>query len=450
MSQTRSLIQYKRRHTSALRSAILAATVFCGLALAQTTTPLVTIQDTLFMADGARFNGTLTIRWSTFDTTNGTIVQQSRTVSVTNGNLQVLLAANAGAPSPANSYSVAYQSDGREQFGESWTVPQVTRSLKVAEVRTGTYSSSTATGSVGNQTPIAQSAVVGLLTELAQRPTKGPGFGVGSVAVINQSGQIETAAGNIGDCVYVDGTAGACGGPSPQFFDAEIPGGVVDGVNQTFTLANPPSGTSLMLFRNGMYMKAGFDYNLTSTIVQFVSGAIPQPEDTLVASYRIDSSAGNVGNIVTEGTNRRTLLAQVLCSSAGRSSNRDAWGSLGTCEIPAGALNPGDRIEVRYNYSHTGTTVGFDAQVLWGTNAILLRHGNAQDAALVGHSDASIATTGAQITTESWGTVLPFLPAIVSVNPQSGVKIDILGKMDSEGPDTLALTNLTVLRYPGN
>ena len=450
MNQTRSLLQYKRRHTSALRSAILAVTVFCGLALAQTTIPLVTIQDTLFTADGARFNGTLTIRWSTFDTTNGTIVQQSRTVSVTNGNLQVQLAANAGAPSPANFYAVAYQSSGKEQFGESWTVPQASRALKVAEVRTGTYSTSTPNGTVGNQTPIAQSAVVGLLTELAQRPTKGPGFGVGSVAVINQSGQIETAVGNIGDCVYVDGTAGACGGPTPQFFDAETPGGVVDGVNQTFTLANPPSGTSLMLFRNGMYMKAGFDYTVNLTIIEFVSGATPQPQDTLVASYRIDPSAGNVGNIVTEGTNRRTLLAQVLCSSAGGSSNRNTWASLGACEIPAGALNPGDRIEVRYNYTHTGTTVGFDAQVLWGTNGILLRHGNSQDAALVGHSEASIATAGTQITTESWGTVLPFLPAIASVNAQSGVKIDILGKMDAEGTEALALTNFTVLRYPGN
>ena len=89
----------------------------------------------------------------------------------------------------------------------------------------------------------------------------------------------------MGDCVYVDGTAGACGGPSPSFFDAEVPGGVVDGTNRTFTLANPPSGSSLMLFRNGMYMKAGFDYNLSAEVIQFVAAATPQPQDTLVASY---------------------------------------------------------------------------------------------------------------------------------------------------------------------
>lgn len=448
MRHTPSLIQFTPRHATALRGVILAATALCGLALAQNSP--VTIQDTLFMADGARYNGTLTIRWSTFDANNGTIVQQSRTVAVANGNLQVPLAANSLAPAPANSYSVSYQSDGREQFSEAWTVPQVSRSLKVAEVRTGTYSGSSNSGSIGNQAPIAQSAVVGLLSELAQRATKGPGFGVGSVAFINQSGQIETAAGNVGDCVYVDGTAGLCGAPSPQFFDAEIPGGVVDGTNTTFTLANPPSGASLMLFRNGMYMKAGSDYTLTAEIVNFVAGATPQPQDTLIASYRIDPSAGNTGNIVTGGLNRRTLLAQVVCSAAGRTNDRDTWASLGACNIPDSALNPGDRFEIRYNLGHTGTTAGFDVQVLWGNTAIILRHGSVQDAAVVGHADASVSATGAQITTNSWGTVLPLLPGIIQAGIQNGLKVDVLGKMDSRGTDTIGLINLTVLRYPGN
>ncbi|HXJ41587.1 MAG TPA: hypothetical protein VNH18_20080, partial [Bryobacteraceae bacterium] len=343
-------------------------------------TSLVTIQDTLFMADGIRFNGTLTIHWSTFDATNGIIVQQSRSLAVTNGNLQVQLTANAGALPPANSYTVNYQSDGREQFSESWTIPQVSRTLKVAEVRTGTFSGSTSGGTLDNQTPIAESAVVGLLTDLSQRPTKGPGFGLGSVAFINQSGQIETAAGNVGDCVYVDGTAGACGSASPQFLDAETPGGVVDGANQTFTLANAPSGSSLMLFRNGMYMKAGFDYTLTSSTIQFVPEDTPQPEDTLVASYRIDPSAGNVGNLV-DGVNARTLLAQVLCSATGRSSSSVTWSSLGACDVPGGALRPGDRIEVRFNFAHTGAAEAFDTQVLWGSTPILLRHGGNQDSA---------------------------------------------------------------------
>ncbi len=436
-----------RQRAATFGCALLAAALFCSTLLAQN--QLVTIQDTLFMADGIRFSGTLLIRWNTFDTNSGTIVQQSRTVVVSNGNLQVQLAANATAPAPANSYSVAYQSDGREQFSEAWTVPQVSRSLKVAEVRTGTFSGAGGggSGSVGNQTPIAESAIVGLVADLAQRPVKGPGFGTGSIAVINQSGQVETVVGNVGDCVYVDGTTGACGAPSPQFFDAETPGGVVDGTNTTFTLANPPSGTSLQLFRNGIYMKAGFDYNLTNSTVQFVAGAIPQPQDTLVASYRIDPSAGNIGNINSGDVGRRTGLAQVLCSSGGRTSISNAWYTLGACDIPAAALHAGDRFEIRFNFSHSGSTSGFDVQAVWGTTAFLLRHGSALDAAVVGRAEASVSTAGVQLTTESWGTVLPLLPGIASANSQSGLKIDFLGKLDAVGTDTLGIS-YTILRYP--
>src|SRR5206468_1481687 len=128
-----------------------------------------------------------------------------------------------------------------------------------ADVRTGKIASGGTTA--GNQTPILESTVVGLLADLSQRPVKGPGFGTGSVAVINNDGQIETAVGSLGDCVFVDGTTGPCGsGSEPVFVDAETPGGLVDGSNRTFTLANAPEGSSLMLFRNGIYTKAGFDY----------------------------------------------------------------------------------------------------------------------------------------------------------------------------------------------
>ncbi len=81
----------------ALGKKMLLLAAFCGLAWGQT--GLTTIQDTLFKADGTLYNGSLTIQWSTFDTTNpGTIVQQSTTVAVINGNLFTLLAPNATAP----------------------------------------------------------------------------------------------------------------------------------------------------------------------------------------------------------------------------------------------------------------------------------------------------------------------------------------------------------------
>ena len=98
----------------ALGRKMLLLAAFCGLAWSQT--GLTTIQDTLYKADGTRFNGTLTINWSTFDATNiGTIVQQSRTAQVVNGNLLVQLVPNATATPPAKVYTVNYQSDGNRQ-----------------------------------------------------------------------------------------------------------------------------------------------------------------------------------------------------------------------------------------------------------------------------------------------------------------------------------------------
>lgn len=172
---------------------ILALAALCGLASCQTgfaQTGLTTIQDTLFKADGTRFNGTLTIHWTTFDSASlGTIVQQSTSVQVVNGNLLVQLAPNAAAQAPANVYTVQYQSDGREQFVETWTVPASVQPLKVSGVRTGSLINSGG-GTAGNQTPLTESSVIGLVADLALRPTKGVGYGTNRVAVVDDAGAI--------------------------------------------------------------------------------------------------------------------------------------------------------------------------------------------------------------------------------------------------------------------
>src|ERR1700744_5042794 len=183
----------------ALRRTMLLAAALCGLAASQTT-GLTTIQDTLYEADGTRYNGTLMISWSTFDATNiGTIVQQSKNVDVVNGNLLVQLAPDATAPPPANIYKVLYQSDGRSQFTETWAVPVSSKPLTVRAVRvtsqktpaTGGGGPPTGGGLTGGTTTIPESSVVGLQADLAQRPLKGAGFGTNAVAVVDDSGNLE-------------------------------------------------------------------------------------------------------------------------------------------------------------------------------------------------------------------------------------------------------------------
>ncbi len=425
--------------------------VLCGLAWSQTS--LTTIQDTLFNADGSRFNGTLTIQWSTFDSSNvGTIVQQNKAVQVVNGNLFVQLVPNAGAPPPANTYSVQYESGGSQQFSETWTVGASATPLTVSEVRVGTLSvtSASGTGSTSTTTPIPESSVVGLVDDLNVRPMKGVAFGTNGVAIIDDTGALETAAGQIGDCVLVDGTTGPCGGNAPTFADAETPGGTLDGMNNTFTLANIPSGSSLMLFRNGLYMTAGTDYTLTASILQFASNNIPQPLDTLTAFYRVNPAvAGVIGStLLTQVV--PVAVAQVVCSAAGQTTAAGASTSLGACDVPAGGLQAGDRIEIRFTFAHTGTASGFDLLIAWGSTTILSRHGGTQDAAVVGQADAAITTAGTQLSVESWGTVLTLLPAIVTSPLQNGVQINLRADVSKPGSDTVTLTNYTVLRYPSH
>jgi hypothetical protein len=101
--------------------------------------------------------------------------------------------------------------------------------------------------------------------------------------------------------------------------DAEIPGGTLDGSNSAFTLANAPNPTSsLQLFRNGLLLKQSGDYSLSGSTLTFLSGAIPQPGDALLGSYRLAVVLSGVAFIDTEtpagtmdGVNASFTLAQV-------------------------------------------------------------------------------------------------------------------------------------------
>ncbi len=430
----------------ALGRKMLLLAAFSGLAWSQTT-GLTTIQDTLFRADGTRFNGTLTINWVTFDVANiGTIVQQSRTVQVVNGNLQIQLVPNATATPPANIYTVNYQSQGYQQFTENWTVPASASPLTVSVVRTGNTTSGTGGPGNSNATTFPESAVIGLQADLAQRPLKGVGFGTNAVAVVDDNGNIVTAVGDPGTCVFVDGTTGPCTGDT--FADAETPAGTVDGVNNALTLAFTPLGSSMLLFRNGLYMTPNFDYSVAGQTITFLTGATPQPGDTLTASYRVDTSnSGNLGSLTNPVSTRSP---QVICSAAGTTATATALTTLGGCDIPANGLKPGDRLEVRFIFAHTGNMSGFNVQVNWGNTTILGRTAAASDVAVAGQAEAAVTATGALLSAQSWGTVLPFVPALVSAPLQAGLEVTFRAAMTAVGPDSVTLTNYTVLRYPGN
>ena len=81
----------------------------------------------------------------------------------------------------------------------------------------------------------------------------------------------------------------------PTFVDNEIPGGVVNSANSTFTLAagpNPPS--SLHLYVNGLRQNPATDYTISNSTITFNAGSIPQMSivggvnmpDSILVDYR--------------------------------------------------------------------------------------------------------------------------------------------------------------------
>jgi hypothetical protein len=399
--------------------------------------PLTTIQDVLYKADGTRFNGTLTISWSSFEAIDHSMIeQQSTTVTVVNGNLQVQLVPTTSA-TPATYYTVVYNSDGRVQFQETWAVPSSVQPLRVRDVRVAT-----AVGADTVTTTVQEADVVGLISDLGARPLKGPGYAAGRVAFVNSTGAIETVTGAPTDCVRVDGTSGPCGGTPPGFVDGDAPAGLVDGANTAFTLSGEPNpAASLTVYRNGMLQKPGQDFTLSGNQIQFVTAAAPQPGDTLAANYRLTGSAGDTPQLFPN--------PQVLCSGLGAATNSSTLASVGTCNIPAALLAPGDRVEIRFDLDHSGSAGGFSFEVHWGATTVLGRNASAVDAQATGRAEAALTAAGAQLSHQSWGTSLAFAAGVGKSTDDytAGVTVDFQANT-VQSAETVTLKNFTVVRFP--
>lgn len=84
---------------------------------------------------------------------------------------------------------------------------------------------------------------------------------------------------------YRDLSTGTIG--VPNFVDAEVPAGVIDGSNAVFTLANAPNPPeSMLLLKNGLKLRAGVAFTLTGKTITFVPARKPQIGDILEVHYR--------------------------------------------------------------------------------------------------------------------------------------------------------------------
>lgn len=403
---------------------------------------LTTIQDTLYRADGTRFTGTMIIRYNSFlagDTSN--IATSNLTLPIVNGTLRVQLVPTTTATAGAQ-YAVTYNSQGINQFTETWAVPPTTMPVRVRDVRVAT---GTVMGPAAVTTPVQIGDVVGLSNALAVRPTEGVGFGIGRTAVINQAGQIDAASGNLGDCVRVDGSSGPCGGGGGvggSFADAEVPMGAVNGSNAVFTLAATPSPAgSLELFLNGLLMRQGADYQISGNSVTFFLASVPQTGDLLVASYRFANPNNPLSSLASP---------QVVCSSTGSSTSSTTLTELGSCTLAAGLLGAGDRLEVQVQYAHAGTTTGFTGAVQMGSTTVASRAAGATEALLAGHTSFGIYGGGQVWDTQTWGIALSLAAnaGTASENTAQAVRVSLQGQMAGATSDSVFLRNFTVIRYP--
>lgn len=418
-------------------------------AVSQALPPLTTIQDMLYKADGTRFNGIIVVSWSSFDAADASnITSQSLTVKVVDGNLRVQLVPTANS-TPATYYTAKYNSDGKVQFQETWVVPTSATPVRVRDVRvaTGTSSGVTAGNDATGSTPIQESDVTGLNADLSARPVKGSGYAPGRTVFANAQGALEAVSGAAGDCVHVDGTSGTCGSTTEtldlSFVDADTPAGIVDGSNRAFLLTASPNPTaSLMLYRNGVLLKAGQDYSLAVQTVTFIPELTPAPGDTLLATYRTSVSE--------TGTPAVYPSVQVLCSGVGATTNSTTLTSLGSCTIPSGVLSAGERVDIRFDLEHAGTSAGYAFELRWGAGTLFSRTAAATDTYVSARADAALSTDGALTSTTSWGTALAFAATAGKLTNTftSGITVEIFGRMTSTTADTVALKSFTVTRLP--
>ena len=103
------------------------------------------------------------------------------------------------------------------------------------------------------------------------------------------AGQIVDVAPALGNAWIDAKLAVAVSSPGGPQFAEEVPAGVIDGVNDTFTLENVPNPPgSLTLFNTaGMKLRSGgVDYTLTGNQIVYAAAAIPPKNALHDCSYR--------------------------------------------------------------------------------------------------------------------------------------------------------------------
>jgi len=203
----------------------------------------------------------------------------------------------------------------------------------------------------------------------------------------------------------------------------------------------PSPQASLDLYRNGLLMKSGADYNLSSNVVTFISASTPQSGDLLLANYRYANPSNPLGSLTS---------AQVVCSGTGSSTSTTSLNQLGSCTLPAGLLGAGDRIEIQFQYSHAGTSIGFTGEIHWGGSTVFSRTASSSDAGLSGRITLGLVSGAQSWDAQSWGSAAALAASLGSSAEDitQNITVSLRGAMSGATSDSMILKNFTVIRYP--
>src|SRR5204862_7603807 len=98
---------------------------------------------------------------------------------------------------------------------------------------------------------------------------------------------------------------------------------------------------------------------------------------------------------------------------------------------------------------HTGAAGGFSFELHWGATTVLHRDAAASDLLATVRADAALASGGARLSHQSWGTVLAFGAGVGASADDftAGVALAFQAKV-AQAADSVTLKGYTVVRFP--